>query len=168
MKKFSAGILIYRKNEGLLEVLIAHHGDPFWAKKDNGAWSIIKGEYDESEEPFEAAKREFKEETSHNAPDGEYLELGEIKRKDGKTITCWAVEANFDPATFICDTFEMEWPPKSGKFQKFPENDRAEWFTLPAAIPKLNNGQEIFLTRLAEKLNVVIDEPKAQKQQQLL
>jgi predicted NUDIX family NTP pyrophosphohydrolase len=168
MKKFSAGILVYRKKGALLEVLIAHHGGPFWAKKDNGAWSIIKGEYDGSEEPFDAAKREFKEETSHNAPQGEYMDLGELKRKDDKTIKIWAIEGDFDAKTIKSNTFKMEWPPKSGKIQKFPENDRAEWFTLPAAMPKMNNGQEIFLERLAENLKINIDEPGAKKQQQLL
>ena len=95
MKKPSAGILIYRKKDGQVEVLLAHAGGPFWAKKDAGAWSIFKGEYDENEDPMHAAKREFKEETSHEAPAGDYLDLGEFKRKDGKTIKAWAVEADF-------------------------------------------------------------------------
>jgi predicted NUDIX family NTP pyrophosphohydrolase len=170
VKKFSAGILVYRRRDGQLEVLLAHHGGPFWAKKDLGAWSIIKGEYEQDEEPFGAAKREFKEETSHQPPEGEYLELGEFKRKDGKTIQAWAVEADFDPKTIKSNTFKMEWPPKSGQMQEFPENDRAEWFNLKTAATKLNTGQSIFLERLAEKLNFVAPEAKEAeeiKQQQL-
>jgi predicted NUDIX family NTP pyrophosphohydrolase len=170
MAKTSAGILVFKRSEGQVKVLLAHHGGPFWAKKDNGAWSIIKGETDDDEAPFEAAKREFKEETSHEAPNGKYIDLDEIKRKDGKTIKVWAVEADFDPKTFKCDTFEMEWPPKSGKIQKFPENDRAEWFKINEAGIKMNTGQSIFLERLAEKLNIQINEPKSEElnQQQLL
>jgi predicted NUDIX family NTP pyrophosphohydrolase len=170
VKKFSAGILVYRKkSNGSLEVLLAHHGGPFWAKKDLGAWSIIKGEYEENEEPFDAAKREFKEETSHDAPDGEYIGLGEFKRKDGKTLLAWATEADFDPKTFKSNTFQMEWPPKSGQMQEFPENDRADWFDLKIAAAKLNNGQPIFLERLAEKLKLSVPETAEEpKQQQLL
>jgi predicted NUDIX family NTP pyrophosphohydrolase len=168
MKKFSAGILVFRKIGGQVEVLLAHHGGPFWAKKDDGAWSIIKGEYDDNEEAFNAAKREFREETSYDAPKGEYIDLGEFKRKDGKTIKAWATEANFDPKTIKSNTFEMEWPPKSGRMQEFPENDRAEWFTLDKALSKLHNGQQIFIDRLSEKLNIQKLEPEEPKQQQLL
>jgi predicted NUDIX family NTP pyrophosphohydrolase len=169
MKKLSAGILVYRHNSGQVEVLLAHPGGPFWAKKDNGAWSIFKGEVEDGEDSFETAKREFKEETSHEAPDSEYLDLGEFKRKtDGKTIKAWAVEADFDAKTIISNTFEMEWPPKSGKKQEFPENDRAQWFSAQAAMPKMNTGQVIFLERLAEKLNIEKPRPEEPKQQQLL
>jgi predicted NUDIX family NTP pyrophosphohydrolase len=168
MTKFSAGILVYRKRNGQIEVLLAHHGGPFWAKKDDGAWSIIKGEYEDDEAPFDAAKREFKEETSHDAPDGEYIDLGEFKRKDGKTIKAWAVEADFDPKTIISNTFEMEWPPKSANMQEFPENDRAEWFSLSAATPKMNTGQTVFLERLADKIGLEKVELEEPKQQQLL
>jgi predicted NUDIX family NTP pyrophosphohydrolase len=168
VKKFSAGILVYRYKEGRVEVLLAHHGGPFWAKKDAGAWSIIKGEYEQDEAPFDAAKREFKEETSHDAPEGEYIELGEFKRKDGKTIQAWAVEADFDPKTIKSNTFNMEWPPKSGQIQEFPENDRAEWFDLKTAATKLHTGQDVFLGRLAVKLNVVAPAAEKPKQQQLL
>jgi predicted NUDIX family NTP pyrophosphohydrolase len=167
VKKFSAGILVYRHKDGRVEVLLAHHGGPFWAKKDDGAWSIIKGEYDEDEAPFDAAKREFKEETSYDAPEGEYIELGEFKRKDGKTIQAWAVEADFDPRTIKSNTFTMEWPPRSGKMQEFPENDRAEWFDFNVAATKLHTGQSVFLERLAEKLGIELDASDETKQQQL-
>jgi predicted NUDIX family NTP pyrophosphohydrolase len=168
MAKFSAGILVYRSKDGRPEVLLAHHGGPFWAKKDNGAWSIIKGECEEGEDPFKAAKREFKEETSHDAPNGEYLDLGEFKLKSGKTVQAWAVEADFDPKTIISNTFEMEWPPRSGKMQEFPENDRAEWFDLNTALLKMHSGQTVFLERLTEKLNIKKPEAEESKQQQLL
>jgi predicted NUDIX family NTP pyrophosphohydrolase len=165
MKKFSAGILVFRRRGKSIEVLLAHPGGPLWAKKDEGAWSIIKGEYDEQEAAFDAAKREFKEETSHDAPEGEYLEIGAIKSKAGKTITAWAVEADFDAETIKSNTFEMEWPPRSGNKQKFPENDRAEWFTLDEATGKINKSQTEFIGRLADLLNIKKPEPK---QQQLL
>lgn len=169
MKKFSAGILVYRIKDGQPEVLLAHLGGPFWAKKDEGGWSIFKGELEENERPLEAAKREFKEETAHDAPMGEYIDLGEFKReKDGKTIYAWAVEAEFDPAAIKSNTFEMEWPPRSGKIQEFPENDRAESFSLDQAIPKMHRGQQIFIERLAEKLNIAKPEPETPNQQQLL
>jgi predicted NUDIX family NTP pyrophosphohydrolase len=167
MKKLSAGILVYRHDSGQVEVLLAHHGGPFWAKKDDGAWSIFKGEYEDNETPFDAAKREFREETSYDPPEGRYIDLGEIERRD-KIIKAWAVEADFDAKTIISNNFEMEWPPKSGKKQEFPENDRAEWFSVQAAIPKMNTGQVIFLERLAEKLNIEKPRPEEPKQQQLL
>jgi len=168
MKRLSAGILVYRVSSGQAEVLLAHAGGPFWVKKDDGAWSIFKGEYEKSESPLEAAKREFKEETSHHAPAGKYLDLGEFKRKDGKIIKAWAVEADFDPATIKSNSFEMEWPPKSGKMQEFPENDRAEWFDLDVATSKMHSGQAIFLERLAEALDIEMPEPSEPSQQQLL
>jgi predicted NUDIX family NTP pyrophosphohydrolase len=168
MSKFSAGIIVYRKSAGHVEVLLAHPGGPFWAKKDEGAWSVIKGEHNENEAPFEAAKREFKEETTYDAPKGEYLDLGEFKRKDGKTIHAWAVEADLDAATIKSNSFEMEWPPKSGKVQEFPENDRAEWFHLTKAVSKINTGQKIFLERLSEKLGLEKAGSEEPKQQQLL
>jgi predicted NUDIX family NTP pyrophosphohydrolase len=154
MAKFSAGILVYRNISTQVEVLLAHPGGPFWAKKDSGAWSIIKGEYGQDEKAFDAAKREFKEETSHDAPDGDYLELGEIKRKDGKTICVWAVAADFELKTIKSNTFEMEWPPRSGRLQEFPENDRAEWFNLDDAVGKINKDQIVFLERLVEILKL--------------
>jgi predicted NUDIX family NTP pyrophosphohydrolase len=170
MKKLSAGILIYRRNGGKVEVLLAHAGGPFWAKKDDGAWSIFKGEYEEGEEASDAAKREFREETSHDAPDGKYLDLGEVKLKSGKIIKAWAVEADFDAKTIKSNMFEMEWPPKSGKKQEFPENDLAEWFDINVASPKMHTGQSVFIEKLAIKLNIELGDPAPQeeKQQQLL
>jgi predicted NUDIX family NTP pyrophosphohydrolase len=168
MTKYSAGILAFRINNGKVEVLLAHHGGPYWANKDSGAWSIIKGETEEGEDPFTAAKREFKEETSHDAPDGEYLDLGEITIKSGKTIHVWAIEADYDPKTIISNNFEMEWPPKSGKMQEFPENDRAEWFSIGEVGQKLNTGQDIFIDRLKEKLHIKTHRSDEQNQQKLL
>lgn len=165
MGKQSAGILVYRWGNRGVEILLAHHGGPFWAKKDNGAWSIIKGEYDDNENPFDAAKREFKEETGHDAPEGEYLNLGDYKRKDGKTIHAWAVEADFDAKSIKSNNFEMEWPPKSGNIQKFPENDRAEWFLISQARLKMHSGQDIFLDRLVKKLGVTPEPPKTSQDQ---
>jgi predicted NUDIX family NTP pyrophosphohydrolase len=167
MKKLSAGILVYRKVGERVEVLLSHYGGPFWAKKDNGAWSIFKGEYEDDEKPFDAAKREFKEETSYDPPEGDYIDLGDVDIKS-KEIKAWAVKADFDAKTIISNTFEMEWPPKSGKKQEFPENDRAEWFSLDAAMPKMHTGQVVFIERLAEKLNIQKPKPEEPKQQQLL
>jgi predicted NUDIX family NTP pyrophosphohydrolase len=162
MAKFSAGILVYRNTSVRVEVLLAHPGGPFWDKKDSGVWSIIKGEYGQDEKAFDAAKREFKEETSHDAPEGEYLEIGEVKRKDGKSIRAWAVEADFDIKTIKSNTFEIEWPPRSGRMQEFPENDRAEWFKIDDAIKKINKDQIVFIERLAELLNLNRASPKQQ------
>ncbi len=150
--KASAGLLIYRHRARAVEVLLAHPGGPLWAKKDAAAWSIFKGELDADEEPLEAAKREFEEETSQPAPTGELMELTPIKRSDGKTIYAWAVEADYDPATIISNTFSMEWPPHSGKQAEFPENDRAEWFDVETAKTKLHSGQEAFITELMDRL----------------
>lgn len=154
MKKQSAGLLLYRQKKGRVEVLIAHPGGPFFAKKDNGFWSIPKGLYEDDEDPFAAAKREFEEEIGWPAPAGKYIELGEIKRKDGKTIKAWAVEGQVDETEVKSNTFEMEWPPKSGKIQEFPEIDQARWFDLPTASLKLQLVQTEFLERLAEHLNI--------------
>lgn len=150
MKK-SAGILVYRAKEDQLEVLIAHMGSPWWAKKDKGAWSIPKGEY-EDEEPLAAAKREFKEELGLEAPAGEYIELGEIKQKNNKLVTAWAVEADVDVSRTRSNTFKLEWPPRSGQIQEYPEIDRAEWFGLAEAAVKIIPEQATFLERLAKKL----------------
>jgi predicted NUDIX family NTP pyrophosphohydrolase len=172
MKKLSAGILIYRKTQKSVEVLLAHPGGPFYAKKDDGVWSIPKGEYEENEEPFEAAKREFKEEIGQDAPDGNYSEIGEA-RLSSKVIKAWAVEGDVDVSTIKSNNFETEWPPKSGQKQEFPEIDKADWFDLSQAIKKVSKGQVIFIERLAEKLNIKIEdtvpeEPEEPKQQQLL
>jgi predicted NUDIX family NTP pyrophosphohydrolase len=167
MKKLSAGILLYRKEGGQVEVLLAHPGGPFYAKKDDGVWSIPKGEYDENEEAFKAAKREFEEEIGQPAPEGDYLEIGEAKLS-AKTIKAWAVEGNLDISTVSSNMFEMEWPPKSGKKQEFPEIDRAGWFSLEQALEKISAGQTVFIERLAEKIDIEKPEPKEPPQQQLL
>lgn len=153
-KKQSAGILLYRTKSDRLEVLIAHPGGPFFTKKDSGFWSIPKGLYDDNEEAFKAAKREFEEEIGSPPPNGQYIELGEIKRKDGKNIKAWAVEGDIDEASVKSNNFEMQWPPKSGNIQEFPEIDRAEWLDLTAASQKLQLAQTEFLERLARYLKV--------------
>jgi predicted NUDIX family NTP pyrophosphohydrolase len=168
MRKLSAGILVYKRINNQVEVLLAHPGGPFWAKKDLGAWSIPKGEYEEDEDPFDAAKREFKEEIGQNAPSGDYYELGESKQKSGKIIMAWAVEADLDAGQVKSNTFEMEWPPRSGQKQEFPEIDKAEWFFLNKATKKINQGQQVFLERLIEKLQIEKPKPEEPNQQQLL
>jgi len=124
-------------------------GGPFWAKKDAGGWSLPKGELDPDETPEAAARREFTEELGLPAPVGDYLELGEVKQSGGKVVTAWAVEADLDPAAVVPGTFEMEWPPRSGRKQEFPEVDRVGWFTVEVAREKLVAGQRPFLDRLA-------------------
>jgi predicted NUDIX family NTP pyrophosphohydrolase len=170
VKKFSAGILVYRKVDGKVEVLIAHPGGPFFTKKDEGFWSLPKGLVDENEEAFAAAKREFEEEIGQPTPESEYINLGQIKRSDGKIIAAWAVEGEVDTYKVKSNTFEIEWPPKSSKRQQFPEIDKAEWFSLENAVPKLQLAQVVFLERLAEALNIEFhsNEAAEQNQQQLL
>jgi predicted NUDIX family NTP pyrophosphohydrolase len=152
-KKTSAGILLYRFNAGVLEVLLVHPGGPFWAKKDNGAWSIPKGEFDPGTEPLEAAKREFVEETG-SPVEGAFIELTPLRQPSGKLIYGWAGSGNIDASSIKSNTFPMEWPPRSGKQQVFPEVDRAEWFTVPQALEKLIPGQHGFVHELQEKLKV--------------
>jgi len=145
----SAGILLYRKVENRLEVLLVHPGGPFWAKKDAGAWSIPKGEYEEGDDPRAAALREFEEELGSALPAGtELVELGTVKLKSGKRITAFAAEGDLDAETISSNTFEMEWPPRSGRMQAFPEVDRAGWFSIEEAREKLNPAQAEFLVRL--------------------
>lgn len=152
--KQTAGILVYRIRDDVLEVLLAHAGGPFWGRKDAGAWSIFKGEPDKGEELLETAKREFKEETSQPFPvDAGLIELGQGKLSGGKIAHIWALERDYDPKTIISNDFEMEWPPKSGKMQTFPENDRAAWFDADTALVKLFKGQDVFVHRLHEKLS---------------
>lgn len=148
MPKLSAGILLYRRTGEDVEVLIAHMGGPFWSKKDAGGWSIPKGEYDEDETPFAAARREFEEELGSPPPDGDYLDLGEARVSSGKRLTVFALEADFDAEDITPGTFEMEWPPRSGRTESFPEVDRAGWFGREAAEGKLVKGQVVFLGRL--------------------
>lgn len=150
MKAVSAGLLMFRKCDGQLQVLLVHPGGPFWRKKDEGAWSIPKGEYDETENPLEAAKREFEEETSIK-PDGEFIPLDAIRQGSGKVIKVWAFEANCSPKTIRSNTFSMEWPPNSGHQQEFPEVDRADWFNLDDARKRIVKGQVGFLDRLMNR-----------------
>jgi predicted NUDIX family NTP pyrophosphohydrolase len=149
--KRSAGLLLFRRTTKETEVFLVHPGGPFWAKKDEGAWSIPKGEYSDGEDPLAAAKREFKEETGR-AVDGDFIHLGEIKQAGGKLVTAWALEHDIDAIQIESTTFEIEWPPRSGKLQSFPEVDRASWFTLPMARTKLLKSQISFLDRLASNL----------------
>jgi len=153
MKKRSAGILLFRRAEAGIEVFLVHPGGPFWAKKDLGAWSLPKGEYEDGEDPLTAAKREFTEETG-SIVDGAFIELGDLKQPSGKVITAWAIERDLDPASIKSNSFSMEWPPKSGKMQEFPEVDAGAWYVLSAALEKLLKGQADFIARLAEKLGV--------------
>lgn len=145
--KQSAGILLYRTGRDGVEVLLVHPGGPFWARKEEGAWSIPKGEFGEDEAPLEAARREFEEETGVR-PEGDALELSPIRQAGGKMVHAWAVRGDFDPATLRCNTFSLEWPPRSGRTAEFPEVDRAAWFSLDAARQKINPGQRAFLDQL--------------------
>ncbi len=146
----SAGILLFRHASDALEVLLIHPGGPFWAKKDEGAWSIPKGEVEEGEEPQACALRELGEElgTAPAIAVEQLIDLGTVRQKAGKLVHCWAAEADFDPATLKSNTFTMEWPPRSGRQQEFPEVDRAEWFGLVAARGKMNPAQVELLDRL--------------------
>jgi predicted NUDIX family NTP pyrophosphohydrolase len=147
MPKRSAGILLYRRTETGLELLLVHPGGPFWAKKDLGAWSIPKGEYSEGEDALAAARREFAEETGARA-DGELLPLGELVQGGGKVVTAFALVGDFDPAMLKSDTFTLEWPPRSGRMVSFPEVDRAQWFSPTEAEARILGGQRQFIARL--------------------
>ena len=147
----SAGILLHRRREGGVEVLLVHPGGPFWARKDLGAWSIPKGELDEGEDPRACALREFAEETGTRLPDGALDDLGSVRLKSGKLVLAFALEGDLDPAAISSNTFELEWPPRSGRTQSFPEIDRAGWFDLPTAREKLNPAQAAFVDRLEER-----------------
>ena len=151
MPKRSAGILMYRRGAQGLEVLLVHPGGPFWARKDLGAWSIPKGEYSEADEPLATAIREFAEETGMH-PRGEFRPLGELTQPGRKIVTAFAVEGDFDPATLKSNTFELEWPPKSGRKAIFPEVDRAEWFIPADARRKILAGQVEFIDRLLARI----------------
>jgi predicted NUDIX family NTP pyrophosphohydrolase len=154
MPKSSAGLLMYRRPKDTLQVLLAHPGGPFWAKKDAGAWTVPKGEYEISEDPLEAAKREFAEETGF-ASKGPFLSLGSLKQPSGKIISAWAFESDCDPNALVSNTFEIEWPPKSGRNATFPEIDRVAWFGIADARAKLPKGQEGFLHMLEKQLTGV-------------
>jgi predicted NUDIX family NTP pyrophosphohydrolase len=150
--KRSAGLLVYRRGPRGVEVLLGHMGGPYWARKDAGAWSVPKGEYDDDEQPLAAARREFEEELGLPPPGGELLELGTATQSSGKVVVVWAVEGDLDPADVVPGTFEMEWPPGTGRRAEFPEIDRAAWFDLTAAVEALIAGQRPFVERLAEQL----------------
>jgi predicted NUDIX family NTP pyrophosphohydrolase len=147
MPKQSAGLLIYRRRHGRLEVFLVHPGGPFWQKKDQGAWSIPKGEFAAGEDPLEAAKREFHEETGFTAT-GEFTPLEPLKQPSGKVVHAWLVEGDFDPALLRSNTFKLEWPRNSKKFIDVPEVDRADWFALEIAREKILPGQRPFLDQL--------------------
>ena len=152
MAKQSAGILLYRRRGGAPEVLLVHPGGPFWEKKDLSAWSIPKGEYDEGEDPRACALREFEEELGAPPPADALIELGTTRQAAGKLVTAWAAEGDLDPAGVRSNTFTLEWPPRSGLVREFPEIDRAEWFRLAEARPRINPAQMAFLERLCEEL----------------
>jgi predicted NUDIX family NTP pyrophosphohydrolase len=149
----SAGVLLHKREHGELRVLLVHPGGPFWARKDAGAWSIPKGEYAKGEDPEAAARREFAEELG-TALDGELEPLGEAVQGGGKRVTAFAAEGDLDVAAITSNHFEMEWPPRSGRRQTFPEVDRAGWFTLEEAGDKILAGQRVFLDRLAARLGL--------------
>ena len=152
MPLLSAGLLLYRHRGDVLEVLIGHPGGPFWARKDEGAWSIPKGEYTSGEDPWEAARREFAEEVGVPAPDGPRLDLGMIKQPSGKMLTVFAVGADLDLGNFRSNTFTLEWPKGSGRLQEFPELDRIAWLSAPEASIKLVKGQRAIIDRLTDAI----------------
>ncbi|KUL46491.1 NUDIX domain-containing protein [Streptomyces regalis] len=148
--KHSAGLLLFRHTDDGLEVLLGHMGGPFFAKRDAGAWTVPKGEYDPDEPAWEAARREFQEELGLAPPDGDAVPLGEVRQSGGKVVTVWAVEADLDPATVVPGTFVMEWPPRSGQTREFPELDRVEWLGVDRAREVIVKAQATFLDRLGE------------------
>ena len=152
MPKTSAGLMLYRRRDSGVEVLIGHMGGPFWARKDEAAWSVPKGEYDPGEEPFDVARREFEEEIGSPVPAEEFLALGEVRQSGGKVLTVWAAEGDLDAAAARSNTFSLEWPPRSGRIEEFPEIDRAAWVTVDEARTKLVRGQVPLLDQLLAAL----------------
>jgi predicted NUDIX family NTP pyrophosphohydrolase len=148
MPKLSAGLLLYRTTEGYVEVLIGHPGGPFWAKKDDGTWSIPKGEYAEGEDPWSAARREFEEELGKPPPDGPRIDFPPLRQPSGKVITAYAVRGDLDLDGTVSNTFTMEWPKGSGNVRDYPEIDRVGWFSVDAARSKLLKGQRPLLDQL--------------------
>ncbi|MFF7144007.1 NUDIX domain-containing protein [Streptomyces nodosus] len=146
----SAGLLLFRRTAHGPEVLLGHMGGPFYSRRDTGAWTVPKGEYEAGEPPLEAARREFREELGLPPPDGEAVPLGEVRQAGGKIVTVWAVEADLDPAAIAPGTFTLQWPPRSGRIQEFPELDRVGWFALDRAREVIVRAQTAFLDRLAE------------------
>lgn len=153
MSRHSAGILLFRKAEADLEVLIAHMGGPLWARRDAGAWSVPKGECEPDEEPVAAARREFQEELGLPVPDGELVDLGSVRQSGGKQVSVWALAGDLDPSVVVPGTFEMEWPRGSGLMRQFPEIDRVRWFDVESARAKLVGAQREFLDRLTDRLS---------------
>jgi len=151
MAKQSAGLLIYRERQGQLEVLLVHPGGPFWKNKDDGAWTIPKGELQTEEDPLAAAQRECQEELGF-VPAGRFIPLSPVKQKSGKVIQAWAIQADWDTTQLRSNSFSLEWPPRSGKMQEFPEVDRAEYFELEVAAKKMNPAQAVLLNELNAKL----------------
>jgi predicted NUDIX family NTP pyrophosphohydrolase len=151
MARQSAGILLFRKMNKILEVFLVHPGGPYWQKKDDGAWSIPKGEFVDGEEPLKAAKREFEEETGIKIS-GDFIELNPIKQKSGKVVFAWAIEGDIDPGKIKSNNFKIEWPPRSGKLKSFSEIDKAGWFDLIEAMVKINSGQISLIKELENKL----------------
>jgi predicted NUDIX family NTP pyrophosphohydrolase len=149
MPRHSAGLLLFKRDADELRVLLVHPGGPFWQKRDLGSWSIPKGEYVDGEDARAVALREFEEETGVAPQAGDLIPLGDVRQAGGKVVTAWALKGEIDPETIVSNTFEMIWPPKSGKRQSFPEIDRAGWFTLAEAREKILDGQRPFLERLA-------------------
>jgi predicted NUDIX family NTP pyrophosphohydrolase len=148
MAKTSAGLVMYRIRNGLLEVLLVHPGGPFWVKKDDGAWFVPKGEVEPGEDEMAAAKREFVEETGIVPPEGPFIPLGRVKHKSGKVVVAWAFAGDCDPGAIRSNTFAMEWPPRSGRQQEFPEVDRAAFYTVEEARVKMHPAEFELLTRL--------------------
>jgi predicted NUDIX family NTP pyrophosphohydrolase len=148
MPKRSAGLLPYRIHDGVVEVLIGHPGGPFWASKDDGAWSILKGEYTDGEDPWEAAQREFTEETALAPPAGPRIVFEPVRQPSGKVLTAFAVRGDVDISDARSNTFEIEWPRGSGRMREFPEIDRVQWFSVARARDKLLAGQRVMLDRL--------------------
>ncbi|WP_344540739.1 NUDIX domain-containing protein [Streptomyces levis] len=148
--KRSAGLLLFRPSGQGFEVLLGHMGGPFFARRDAGAWTVPKGEYEPNEPAWDAARREFQEELGLPPPDGEAIDLGEVRQTNGKIVTVWAIEADLDPAAIVPGTFRMEWPPRSGRLQEFPELDRVAWFGPERAREVIVKAQAAFLDRLAE------------------
>ena len=152
MPSSSAGILLHRRHGNAVEVLLVHPGGPFWARRDAGAWSLPKGEYGADEDPFAAALREFSEELGVKPPGGPAEDLGEVRQRAGKRVRAWAIAGDLDAATISSNTFELEWPPRSGRTIEAPEVDRAEWFSLEHAREKINPAQADLLDRLERAL----------------
>jgi predicted NUDIX family NTP pyrophosphohydrolase len=151
----SAGILLWRRTDGRVEVLLGHPGGPFFAARDAGHWTVLKGEVEPGEDPFAVARREFEEETGHAPPDGPAADLGEIRQRGGKRVVAWGLEGDLDPSSCWSNTFEMEWPPRSGRLRGFPEIDRVAWFDLVAARAAIRDAQVSLLDRLEDALGAL-------------